>query len=118
MPPLDPTLFPLREGSNVPRELIAPFAARLARQYGGPLDAIALRGGISLYELLLLQPAPEGKTQVEHEHAVCDLTLRDAKQQVQQLRAAHQAKKEADAEAAMLAMMEAEEASMTAEPAA
>jgi hypothetical protein len=114
MPPLDPTLFPLRDGPLIPRELILPFAAQLQKQYGGTLDAIAKRGGISVFELLMRQPAPEGKTQTAHELAVFEMTLTEAKGQLGRVLAAHQAQKEADAEAAMLAMMEAEGAEQPA----
>jgi hypothetical protein len=108
MPPIDPTLFPLRDGPLIPRELVQPFAVLLQKQYGGTLDAIAKRGGISVFELLMRLPAAEGKTQSEHELAAFEMTLTDAKGELTRVLAAHQAQKEADAEAAMLAMMEAE----------
>jgi len=111
---LDPTSFPLREGGSVPRDMLAPHAATLARCHGVALNVLASRGGISVFELLLLQPAPAGTSRAAYEHGILDLSLTGAMQALSRLLTQWHKQREADAEAAMLAMMEAD----AAEPAA
>lgn len=110
----DPTSFPLREGGNVPRDLVAPHAAALARCHGVSLHVLASRGGISVFELLLLQPVPAGTTRATYQQGILDLSVTGAMLALSRLLTQWHKQKEADAEAAMLAMMEAE----AAEPAA
>jgi hypothetical protein len=104
--PSDPTSFPLREGGSVPRELILMHEATLVRCHGVSLINLAARGGISVYEVLLLQPPPAGINKTTYTNNICDLTVSGAQQALDGVLAAFHAKKEADAEAAMLAMME------------
>lgn len=107
---LDPTIFPLREGGSVPRDMVAVHEARLTLCHGVPLTTLAARGGISVFELLLLQPAPAGIDRDTYTHGVCDLTVTGAMSSLSRLLTAWHKQREADAEAAMLAMMEAEDA--------
>lgn len=111
---LDPTIFPLREGGSVPREIVAVHEARLRLCHGVPLVALATRGGISVFELLLLQPPPAGVDRETHTRNICDLTVTGAMKALEQLLTAWHKQREADAEAAMLAMMEAEDAAPVA----
>ena len=101
---LDPTLFPLREGTTVPRDLVVPHTATLWRRYGITLDALGVRGGISVYELLMLQPPPEGTDAATHMRNICECTVQQAMSVLSRLVVAWQAKRDADA--ARLAMME------------
>ena len=103
---LDPTLFPLREGTTVPRDLVVPHTATLWRRYGVTLDTLVIRGGISVYELLMLQPAPEGTDAATHVRNICECTVRQAMSVLSPIVTEWQAKRDADAEAAMLAMMD------------
>ncbi len=102
----DVTSFPLREGGSVPRDLVAPLADVLARGHGATVHVLARRGGISVFELLMLLPPPEGVDVSAHRRAVCDLTLSQAFHALATEITAFHKRKEADAEAAMLAMME------------
>ncbi len=102
----DLTSFPLREGGSVPRELVAPFADVLARGHGLSIAHLAARGGISVFELLLLLPPPDGVDVATHRRNVCDLTLGQAKKALSDELAAFHKKKEAEAEAEMLKSME------------
>lgn len=94
----------------MPRELVAAHAAELGRVYGTSLDVIAACGGISVYELLLLLPADGGVDEVSHRRSVCGMTLNRAMRIKAEKVSAAYANREADAEAAMLAVMEAEAA--------
>ncbi|MBI3567754.1 MAG: hypothetical protein HY084_06065 [Gemmatimonadetes bacterium] len=103
---LDPTIFPLREGGFVPRDLVAPHADTLARRYGGTIESLAARGGISVYELLLLHPALEETELATCARDVYCLTVSQAMRVMSKRLAEWQARRDADAEAAMLAMFE------------
>ena len=102
----DITSFPLREGGSVPRDLVAPHAEALARGHGVSINVLAMRGGISAFELLLLLPPAEGATAKQHCNWVCDLTLSQAINEITKAIAAFHKRKEEEAEAAMLKMME------------
>ncbi len=104
--PIDPSRFPLREGGTVPRDLVLPHAATLDRRYLGTLDTLVQRGGISVFELLMLQPPPPGATPAAHARDICGLTVVQAMARISGIVAAWQAKFDADAEAAMLAMFD------------
>ncbi|MCX5762091.1 MAG: hypothetical protein NTW72_11435 [Gemmatimonadetes bacterium] len=106
MAAIDPTTFPLREGVTVPRDLVAAHTATLVRCHGESLNVIAARGGISVFELLLLQPPPSGTDAATHRRDVCDLSVTGALKALTGVVDAFYKKREADAEAAMLAMME------------
>ena len=98
--------FPIREGGSVPREFVLPFTDALLRGHGGSLKLLAEHGGISVFEMLLLVPPAEGIDPAAHRQAVCDLTLSQAMQAMQRELAAFHKRKEAEAEAEMLRMME------------
>jgi hypothetical protein len=102
MPPLDPALFPLREGVTVPRDMVEPHAAALHRTYGTSLETLAKYGGISIYELLVLLPPTGGQDPGAHRRRIFELTLKQAMGELTRARTEWQAKREADAEAAML----------------
>lgn len=104
--PADFTSFPIREGGSVPRDLVLPFADALMRGHGVTLKMLAARGGISVYEMLLLIPPTDGADPMTHRHNVCDLTLSQAMAALQQALLAYHKKKEEEAEAEMLRMME------------
>jgi len=70
------------------------------------INALALRGGISAFELLLLMPPADGETVEKHRNRVCDFTLSQAVNEVTKEVAAFHKRKEEEAEAAMLKMME------------
>jgi hypothetical protein len=110
----DPSVFPLREGVNVPREMIAGHAAALMRAHGESIEVLAARGGISVFELLLLIPGPDGVDPSVHQRNICDLTLTQAIARLTDVLAAFHKKREEEAELAMLAMMEAEAAAADA----
>lgn len=103
---MDSSSFPIREGGSVPRELIAPYTDALARGHGVSLNVLAMRGGISVYELLLLLPPAEGVSPQMHRSNVCDFTLSQALAELQRRLVTYHQQKEAEAEAAMLKMME------------
>lgn len=90
----------------MPRELVVPLTDALARGHGLSLRMLAARGGISVFELLLLLPPPEGTDAATHQRNVCDLTLSQAMNALAKELAAFHARREAEAEAAMLAAME------------
>ena len=94
----------------MPRDLVAAHADELARVYCASLDTLAACGGISVFELLMLLPPAEGTDQATHRRRICALTLNQAMQMKNEKLSAFHVKREADAEAAMLAMMEAESA--------
>ena len=103
----DPTIFPLREGGTVPRDLVAPYTATLGRRYGGTLESLAERGGISVYELwVLLQAAPSCIVPPGVANEIYGLTVVEAMRALSRHLADWEAKRAADAEAAMLAMFE------------
>lgn len=104
----DPTTFPLREGVVVPRDMVAMHTATLERTHGVSLRALAGHGGISVYELLLLQPVPSDMDRARFERDIFDLTVPGALRRLHGAIEAFMKQREADAEAAMLAMMEAE----------
>jgi hypothetical protein len=90
--------------------MVEPYAAVLQRNYDASLDVLARRGGISVYELLLLMPSVGGREPGRHRSHVLDLTLTQAMGELSRARLDWQTKREADAEAAMLAMAEPEQA--------
>lgn len=94
--------------------MLAPHVATLARSHGVSLDVLASRGGISVFELLLLQPVPAGTNRTANQQGILDLSVTGAMLALSRLLTQWHKQKEADAEAAMLALMEAE----AAEPAA
>ncbi len=98
--------FPLREGGTVPRELVTPLAEALQRGHGASVNMIALRGGISVFELLLLLPPRDGLTVEQHRRRVCDFTLAQALNEITKEVAAFHKRREEEAEAAMLKAME------------
>lgn len=102
----DITSFPLREGGSVPRDLVIPLADALARGHGLTIPHLAARGGISVFELLLLLPPAEGVDVATHRNNVCDLTLSEARQAISRELTAFHKRKEAEAEAEMLRQME------------
>lgn len=90
----------------MPRDLLVPHTAALARGHGVSLNVLAMRGGISVYELLLLLPPADGVDAATHRNNVCDLTISQALKALERELAAFHKRKEEEAELAMLAMME------------
>ncbi|MDQ8153704.1 MAG: hypothetical protein P3B98_03490 [Gemmatimonadota bacterium] len=98
--------FPIREGGSVPRDLILPHADALMRGHGISLKMLAARGGISVFEMLLLLPPLDNADTATHRSNVCDLTLNQALAALQTQLNAYHKRKEEEAEAEMLKMME------------
>lgn len=98
--------FPLREGGSVPREFVLPMEDALLRGYGQSLKMLAARGNVSVYEILMHLPAPEGVDQQSHRRSVCEMTISEARGALEEELLKFHKKKEADAEAEMLRLME------------
>lgn len=98
--------FPVREGMSVPRDFVLPMEDGLVRGYGVSLKQLARRGGVSVYELLLLLPPPDGTTVETHRRRVCDLTVSEALNALDEALVQFHKQKEAEAEAEMLRLME------------
>ena len=98
--------FPVREGGSVPREFVLPLEDGLNRGYGISLKSLARRGGVSVYELLLLLPPPEGMDPSDYKRRICELTISEALRTLDNELTKYHKKKEAEAEAEMLRMME------------